>query len=169
MIIGLAGAFKRDAKQCVKMRRKRRRKYCVALDDTGVAVGRLFADRRAVDQGNTEPAFCEMQRHRCADNAGTENHCISTCHAHLQETLSLYMDCRRRERYQTPILTAAGVSPNEIDPRTRGRAHSLRPPWDAYSSGVDLYRPGGAASCCGVSAASGRGNRRHANPRLSSR
>src|SRR6478609_8402351 len=101
------------------MRRKRRRKYCVALDDTGVAVGCLFADPRTVDQGNTESAFCEMQRHRCADNAGTENHCISTCHTHLQENLSLYMDCRRRERYQTPILTAASVSPNEIVRRPR--------------------------------------------------
>src|SRR5215470_14397293 len=119
------------------MRRKRRRKYCVALDDTGVAVGCLLADPRAVDQDNTETAFCEMQRHRCADNAGTENHCISTCHTHLQETLSLYMDCRRRERYQTPILTAAGVSPNEIVQRPRGRTHPLRPPWDAYSSSVE--------------------------------
>src|SRR5215475_7872662 len=133
------------------MRRKRRRKYCVALDNTGVAVGCLLADPRAVDQDNTETAFCEMQRHRCADNARTENHCISTCHTHLQKTLSLYMDCHRRERYQTPILTAAGVSPNEFDQRPRGRTHPLRPPWDAYSSGVDLYRPGGAASCCGVS------------------
>src|SRR5262249_44721138 len=126
------------------MRRKRRGKYCVALDDTGVAVGCLLADPRAVDQGNTEPAFCEMQRHRCADNAGTENHCINTCHTPLQEPFPLYMVCPRRERYQTPILTAAGVSPNEIDQRPRGRTHPLRPPWNAYSSGVDLYRPG----CC---------------------
>src|SRR6516164_4211770 len=88
------------------MRRKHRRKYRVPLDDTGVAIGCLFADSRAVDQGNTEPAFCEMQRHRCADNAGTENHCISTCHTRLQATFSLYMDCCRRQRYKTSILTA---------------------------------------------------------------
>ena len=48
------------------------------------------------------------------------------------------MDCRRRERYQTPILTAAGVSPNEIVQRPRGRTHPLRLPWGAYSSSVDL-------------------------------
>src|SRR6516164_1992265 len=88
------------------MRRKHRRKYRVPLDDTGVAIGCLFADSRAVDQGNTDPAFCEMQRRRCADNSGTENHCISTCHTRLQATFSLYMDCRRRQRYQTSILTA---------------------------------------------------------------
>src|SRR5215470_16199737 len=169
MIVGLAGTLKRDAQERVKMRRKRRRKYRVAFDDAGVAIGCLFADPRAIDQGNTESAFCEMQRHRCADNAGTKNHCISTCHTHLQETLPLYMDCRRRERYQPSILTAAGVFLNEIDPRLCGRTHLLRPPWDAYRGGIDLYRSGGTASCCGVSATSGRGHRRHADPRLSPR
>ena len=77
------------------------------------------------------------------------------------------MDCRRRERYQAPILTAAGVSPSEIDQRLRGRTHFLRPPWNAYSSGIDLHRIGGAPSCRGVSAASRRGNRHYADPRLS--
>src|SRR6185369_11048367 len=151
------------------MGRKRRREYRVAFDDTGIAVGCLFADPRAVDQGNAETTFGEMQRHRGAYNAGTENHYISTCHAHLHETVSLYMDCRRRERYQAPILTAAGVSPSEIDQRLRGRTHLLRPPWNAYSSSIDLHRIGGAPSCRGVSATSRRGNRRYADPRLSPR
>src|SRR5215510_7337539 len=150
MIVCLAGALECDAQQCVKMGRKCRRKYRVAFDDTGVAIRCLFADPRAVDQGNAEPAFRELQRHRCADTAGTENHYVSTCHTHLRETVSLYMDCRRRERYQAPILTAAGVSPSEIDQRLRGRTHPLRPPWNAYSSGIDFHRIGGAASCRGV-------------------
>ena len=56
--------------------------YRVAFDDSGVAIGSLLADARAIDQGDTQTAFGEMQGDRCADNAGAGGPSRRyTCHA----------------------------------------------------------------------------------------
>src|SRR5262249_14696930 len=103
MIVGLAGALECDAQECACIRWEGRRKYRVALDDAGVAIGGLLADSCPINQSHAQPAFGEMQRYRRADNSGAENHRIRACHA-KSSRVTLYMDCSHQERYQASAL-----------------------------------------------------------------
>ena len=49
MIISFARALERDARQAAEIGRKRGRKYCVAFDNPGVAIGRLLAEAGPVN------------------------------------------------------------------------------------------------------------------------
>jgi hypothetical protein len=73
MIIGDRRALERDAQKLGKIRRERRRKYGIALDDAGIAVGRGFTRPLPIDERDRQAAFGELERDGCADNAGSEN------------------------------------------------------------------------------------------------
>ena len=80
MIIGLARALERDARQRAEIGRERRREHRVALDHAGIAIGGLLAHAGAIDQRHAQAALGEMQRDRGADNAGAEHDGVRACH-----------------------------------------------------------------------------------------
>ena len=73
------------------------------------------------------------------------------------------MDCRLQERYQTLYPPAAGVFPNEVYRRPRGRAQFGRPSRDAAGGDLNLRRARYSGSRRGVQAISWRSNRGHAH------
>src|SRR5215475_10955666 len=91
MIVRLARTLERDADKAANIRWECGWKYCVAFDDPGVAIGRLLADARSIDERNAHPASGEVQRYRCADNAGAQNHCICACHVQPPGQLDRYI------------------------------------------------------------------------------
>ena len=69
MVIGIARALEHDARERAQIGRKRRRKYRIAFDNAGIAIGRLLAEPGSINQRHRKPALREMERHRNADNA----------------------------------------------------------------------------------------------------
>src|ERR1700690_2789319 len=107
MIVRLARALERDARQRAEIGRERRRKNSIALDHAGIAIGGLLAHAGAIDQRNAQAPLGEMQRNRGADNAGAENDGVRACHISLSPTSSGVF-------YMEPI------GPARYDPRRAG-------------------------------------------------
>jgi hypothetical protein len=73
VIIGDRRALERDACQLRPIGRERRRKYRVAFDYAGIAVGGRLTRPAPVDERDREAALGEMNRDGRADDAGSEN------------------------------------------------------------------------------------------------
>ena len=61
MVVGFAGALERYPQNPAQVRREGRRQDGRALDDAGIAVGRLLADAGALDQRHRHPAPRQLQ------------------------------------------------------------------------------------------------------------
>ncbi len=86
MVIGFGRPFERDPDEGRQPRRESRRKNRVALDDARIAVGGLLARGAAIDQRDAQSPFCELQRDRGADDAGTEHDGIGSSHGSILAT-----------------------------------------------------------------------------------
>ena len=111
VIIDHRRAFERDAGELDPVRRERRRKNRIALDDAGIAVGGALARPAPVDQRNRQAALDKVDRDRGADNAGSKHDDIGV----RQENLR----CGVRLTYAQ--AEAGRQGPDGTDRRARNR------------------------------------------------
>src|SRR5690348_11955720 len=116
MIVGVAGALERDTHERAEICGKGWRDKGIALNDPGIAIRRLLADSRAIDQCHAQAALDEMQRDRRTDDSGAQNHCVGACHSSISPAsrgspLLYGMDrgrtpwpCHRERPHVVPLL-----------------------------------------------------------------
>ena len=73
VIIGQRRPLQRDARHFGKARGKGRRKYGIALDDAGIAVGRAPPRLAAIDERHRQAALDQRQSDRGADDPGAKH------------------------------------------------------------------------------------------------